>query len=359
VYNGAYYENLEVDKSLNLIGEDRDTTYISSLKEYKRTVWVFTNNFTISGFTITGSNWSAIYIGENNYSELYNFSIIDNIISFNYGVGIGIYNSQNVIISNNLIDCNRKYGIRLIDTSEVKITTNKISKNLNGIDIDYFFNGEDVENYIIKDNVITNNKRRGINIDYCKGLLIANNSITCNNDSGVRICLSNYSTISNNNVNNNKQEGIWIFRSFNSTIIWNNISNNNWSGIISLNTNNHSIMHNLIRNNENGIHLVSSNNGSIATNYIINNVERGIRIDNSYGNTITHNNFINNGRQASFFFSIKNNWNGNYWNRPWFLPKPIFGIGIGFIFLGRIRWFPIPWVNFDFRPAQEPYDIEV
>jgi len=42
-------------------------------------------------------------------------------------------------------------------------------------------------------------------------------------------------------------------------------------------------------------------------------------------------------------------WDGNYWNRPRLLPKPI---------LGRLP--PsgnIPWFHFDLHPAQEPYDI--
>ncbi len=47
--------------------------------------------------------------------------------------------------------------------------------------------------------------------------------------------------------------------------------------------------------------------------------------------------------------NYKNIWNENYWNRPRFLPKLIFG-RIGIYYLA-------PWINVDWHPAQEPYDI--
>jgi len=47
---------------------------------------------------------------------------------------------------------------------------------------------------------------------------------------------------------------------------------------------------------------------------------------------------------------IGNHWDSNYWDK-WigFGPKLIFGrIGLNGL---------IPWVNFDWHPAEEPYDI--
>jgi hypothetical protein len=49
------------------------------------------------------------------------------------------------------------------------------------------------------------------------------------------------------------------------------------------------------------------------------------------------------------FFGLFNTWDRNYWGRPRLLPKPLFG-WIGFFGL-------IPFVIFDWHPAQEPYDI--
>ena len=49
--SSPYVENLVVDKSIHLIGEDKETTIISR-KEINYTIGLFTNGISISGFTI-------------------------------------------------------------------------------------------------------------------------------------------------------------------------------------------------------------------------------------------------------------------------------------------------------------------
>ena len=46
---------------------------------------------------------------------------------------------------------------------------------------------------------------------------------------------------------------------------------------------------------------------------------------------------------------FRNKWDGNYWNEPQESPYRI---------RGEI-WLIIPWFNYDYNPAQEPYDIGV
>jgi len=352
VYNGTYYENIEVYNSIDLVGEDRDNTFIVAYKE--NTVRVFRNNTNISGFTIYNSNRTAIKIASYNYTNVYNYRIFDNNISFNHN-GINIINSQNVIIYDNIIENNTYYGIYFQGTTnDVRISTNIVSNNDIGI---WSYNWDEAfTNYIIEDNVIKNN-RGGVLIDYCKGLLLVNNSISYNNHEGVGIYSSNHATISNNSINNNQRRGISIIDSSNLTISWNNISNNNWTGIYVGSGEYHSIMHNLIQYNEVGVYLVSQDNGNFNNNTIIKNREEGIDITNSHYNNINHNNFMDNGRQASFFFSKGTNWNGNYWNRP--RTKLIMGFGMELERRYFILTLLTPWFNFDWRPASEPYDIGV
>jgi len=199
VYNGTYYENIEVYNSIDLVGEDRDNTFIVAYKE--NTVRVFRNNTNISGFTIYNSNRTAIKIASYNYTNVYNYRIFDNNISFNHN-GINIINSQNVIIYDNIIENNTYYGIYFQGTTnDVRISTNIVSNNDIGI---WSYNWDEAfTNYIIEDNVIKNN-RGGVLIDYCKGLLLVNNSISYNNHEGVGIYSSNHATISNNSINNNQ-----------------------------------------------------------------------------------------------------------------------------------------------------------
>ena len=108
----------------------------------------------------------------------------------------------------------------------------------------------------------------------------------------------------------------------------------------------------IINNDYDGIFLLRTSKIVINQNDISQNQGFGLfLIDASSQNLIYNNNFINN-KICAFFLNCKNNkWNGNYWNRPRLLPKPIFGT------IGTYNI--IPWLNFDWHPAQEPYDMEV
>lgn len=81
-------------------------------------------------------------------------------------------------------------------------------------------------------------------------------------------------------------------------------------------------------------------------NHFENNVY-AFQIGMGYGNFIRENNFINSQEKDVFFINAFNIWSRNYWNESRDTPKAI----PGFIY------FPIPWIQFDWRPAKEPYDI--
>ena len=58
VYNGTYNElSLEIDKTLHLIGEDKDTTIINCTDVTGYAVWIQVNDTTVSNFTITGQEY--------------------------------------------------------------------------------------------------------------------------------------------------------------------------------------------------------------------------------------------------------------------------------------------------------------
>ena len=111
----------------------------------------------------------------------------------------------------------------------------------------------------------------------------------------------------------------------------------------------------------------------------------GISIGYSSFNYINYNNIYNNTINAAVDSDLLNfiistlkyqerhfahSWNENYWGRPYLGPKPIrcglllvvptLVIGrILEIFIGFLPVFFLPIPQFDLRPAQEPYDIEV
>jgi len=147
------------------------------------------------------------------------------------------------------------------------------------------------------------------------------------------------------------QFGIEIWLCYNNIISGNKMSNNG-CGISISGSDNNIISGNVVNSNsEHGMSInsifgkISSDKNDIFSNLIKEN-QIGVFVTVSSDNNINCNNFYNNSQDAFFDFSRSTNWNENYWNRPRVFPKPIFGYII-------LR---IPWLQFDWHPAQEPYD---
>jgi len=482
VYSGTYYENLEVNKSINLIGEDKDITIING-SEY-RILWIDASFIKINGFTLENAkdnyfdeaivfgrikrhienicisdcimkdcgeavlffstvNVSNVSItncymhnnsdasvrlrnsdniaiknctlennGEDSGSGWYkiggidiggwnctcsNISILDCVIRNNIGWGISIAgNSTNIDIAHNKICYNTWYGVDMARTFQnsavwdnnisnngeagvflqsaygLTIKHNVISSNNEyGINLQRSSDNTILENDLIGNNkngirphssnnnnivgnTISNNHPNGIYLyKSCNNNIISGNIVIDNNGSGIRIGrFSNSNTVSANNINSNKDDGICLYKTTNNTILVNNITDNNKSGIFLTSSSSNFLSENDINsNNNNGILLYNSSSNNITGNNIISNNDNGIELDESSSNTILKNNFLDNQRHA-IFKNCKNTWKHNYWNRPRILPKLIFGIRIMYN-----KW-SIPWINLDWNPAREPYDID-
>jgi len=128
VASGIYYENLEVYKSVKLVGDGNGTTIIDG-NGTNTVVYVTANNVEISGFTIRngmiqckGAFFSGIYFYQSSGSK-----ISRNVLSNNF-VGIIIYHSNNILVTDNLIIDNQK-GIEPISSSYNTITNNILTLN--------------------------------------------------------------------------------------------------------------------------------------------------------------------------------------------------------------------------------------
>ena len=110
VYSGVYRENVVVDKSITLKGEDRYTTIIDG-GENGYVIYVKADGVNISGFTVknNSSEWedTGIFIQSNNNTYT------NNIIRNNGGQGIYLIGDSitNNTISNNIIINNSENGI--------------------------------------------------------------------------------------------------------------------------------------------------------------------------------------------------------------------------------------------------------
>jgi parallel beta-helix repeat protein len=203
-------------------------------------------------------------------------------------------------------------------------------------------------------NTIINNGA-GIHLRNSNSNTIIDNNLSSNNYSiFLNECDDN--TLTRNNVSNNGA-GIGFIASNNNTIAYNKINANNYYGLWFIGGQYNIICNNIISKSRDGINLQTDNN--MFKNNSISNNECGIYLTVCSSNTIQKNNFLDNELDVDFFsiFIVsllkRNIWKENYWNRPRILPKIIFGRAS---FLGRHVF---PWINFDWYPAKEPYDIEV
>jgi len=193
VREGTYYENVVVNKSVSLIGENKDSTVING--NLTGTVVVITANSTsISGFTIQnsgGSPHSGVYL-----ISTANCEIIGNVIINNYD-GIGLLRTVNsTIVENSVIDCERD-GVMLAWSQENEIASNEVTRSSNNA-IELCF---DSQLNAVTENKITGNAI-GIGIydsdenDIHSNMIIGNNlGIWLPEGSILRLCICTSSTV--------------------------------------------------------------------------------------------------------------------------------------------------------------------
>ncbi|GAG65277.1 unnamed protein product [marine sediment metagenome] len=141
---------------------------------------------------------------------------------------------------------------------------------------------------------------------------------------------------------------------------------NHQSGIQSGGKNNE-ITCNMIYNNQgNGIRLEGYHFGIITLNNITGNDGIGLLLTYNYDfrdnvitgkrNKILYNNIYNNAIDAFFEFNYLTRWDQNYWGIDSEKPYIISG-RTSFLKNIYIPKSIIPWINIDWHPATEPFDI--
>jgi parallel beta-helix repeat protein len=165
---------------------------------------------------------------------------------------------------------------------------------------------------------------------------------------------SSYNKIINNYISHSSmRQGIILRDPCSNCLVSGNVISDVEIGIDLWDSNHNTITGNKIsRCSEFGIDIASSDYNTVKGNSFEDNTVGVHIIYNSRGSRIKNNNFINNQLQAycvygfPFFYDLTNRWNGNYWNESHSLPYPIRGARIFILF-----------VQFDWRPAKEPYEI--
>ena len=325
VFNGEYQENVSINKSINLFGEDKTKTIIDEGGFYgnEDVINVSADEVTISGFSLTGSAWyhykAGIKIQSNNnmiydnnfydneggiylLNSSHNNKICNNTISNSYYSGIYLFDSSNNTLNENTI-ANTGSAISLHQSSHNLITGNKITSAFVGIRLEnssvnaichndikrMVWEGimlwRNSDNNSIMENIITNGNDRGIFLQGSNNNDITNNTITNNELTGINIVRSSHNNISHNLITyNEKGIGLAIY-SNNNIVSFNTIVNNDYRAIYLSNISNNSITNNILANGETGILLWRSYNNIVVRNNIMNN-SQNVKVEDISSTTI-------------------------------------------------------------------------
>jgi parallel beta-helix repeat protein len=376
VYNGTYNEWVNLNKKINLVGENKNTTIINH--DNADVVAISANGANISGFSIVGNvnNWDAgircnsvsnVHINNNivtnnKYGIWLSFSSSVNItecdIHSNTNMGIYVDHSNNNIIEYNNITSNN-YGMYVYFSSFTSVSNNDLTENGFVIYSDSYthwdttiletsntVNGKPVY-YLKNQNGGSAPLNAGQLILFnCSNVLVENQNIN-NGTIGIHLAFSENNTITMNDLAYNNVSGIYLYHSHGNEFKNNNLSGNNcgftieWShlnkivnstisngtsGIYSYQSNGNKIINNNISNNSIGINILSAGGfGVKGFNISHNNLYKnnyGVKIDgNSFNNYIYHNRFVNNTNQSvDETLPNRNLWDlgyplgGNFWS---------------------------------------------
>lgn len=199
VDSGTYFENVVINKTVSLIGQNKATTIIDGSGAGKVIV-VAANNVNLSGFTVRHSGQqpldqdSGIFIDfrsanskvsdivvVDNYHGIFLESTAGNVVSFNNvssNTGRGIYlefSSANTIFSNSISRNEQDNGIELFDSSNNIVAANMISRNgFGGVYLGESFNN------VIKENGVSNNSETGVYLEGSSSNILYRNNFFFN-----------------------------------------------------------------------------------------------------------------------------------------------------------------------------------
>ncbi len=364
VYSGVYNENVFVNKALKILGEDKNHTFIrGTFASPYITLYLRADNITIRGFTISGNDISIRIFGEDyNIKNIYIYDC--RITNDRAGIETG-----GDLIKNIKIEKCYFYPIHIDEDMVIKFKADEVidltivdccieltyiyMDNMRHVlvnNCDFIKSGisaEDISDYVTISNCTFGTQSKWSSAIFIKGSyqLIENCSIK--HQSEAIIIADTYGGIIRNCIiEDNRENAINFYRSSNIVIERCTIRNND-IGIIPSGKN-ITIRDCRIENNKVGIQIGI---GKTRKNFVVKNCH----IENNdiallyrirtIGHKYLENNFISN--EDLFYndhaFFIINYYKNNYWD-DW--------IGIG-------PYHVYGFLNWDWNPVKEPYEIEV
>ncbi|MCD6513004.1 MAG: right-handed parallel beta-helix repeat-containing protein, partial [Thermoplasmata archaeon] len=177
VWNGTYHENMDVTKSVTIIGNGSESCIIKITDRSKAIFWIDADHVNITGFNLSGGGAGV------NIDNASDYCNVSNNIMYNNTWGVGIFGIPGSTSPDYMADHN-------------VITNNTILNNTEGI---WMYKAQ---YNTIKRNVIKYSQNRGIHMDTYSGYNVISDNYIENNEYGIKI-EDNYHQSSNNQIYNN------------------------------------------------------------------------------------------------------------------------------------------------------------
>ena len=176
VYSGTYNENIILNKTVVLTGENRANTIINGVSSNKHAIEIIVNGVDISGFTIKNNAGLSTHKACIFFNSVSSCNISNNIVK-NGENGIYLVGSSGSSINGNTVEDNNANGIHLSASSENTISGNVI-KNNDGLGI-YFYASS--SSNTVSQNSISGNHLYGIRLVSSNGNTFHHNTFSENN----------------------------------------------------------------------------------------------------------------------------------------------------------------------------------
>ena len=297
---GIYYENVFLNKSVTLTGEDSTTTIIDA-DQTGHGVRINASNTQVHHFTIRngGNDYASLYV-----NSIGGHTIADNILTGSYS-GIDMSESDGCTIIRNTLYDNGMTGISLSYSDLNDVIGNNVSESAYGIKV------QASNDNSISDNTLSQNSY-SIYLAQSYRNDIINNTVSAQTSS-IYLLSSDNNIIEDNTVTDSSI-GIYIYSSSGNSIFHNNIRDNSYGMRIVYSTNN-PVEFNTALDNDWGFELYDADDNTFTRNTLRKNTW-GLYFTFSTANTLYRNNLIKNVKQT--YQGAGNTWDngaeGNYWS---------------------------------------------
>lgn len=330
IKSGNYPERLVINKSLSIVGENRNTTMINA-EGVGTAVTVTSDDVIADELTLSNSGTGSMPYDCGLFLDHCSRSRITHLRVTNCTIGIYCYYAAGSIVTDNTVWSNREYGIRLWHSSNSTLTRNQIFDNPNNFGV----SGEsftEFDNRIDETNTVDGEfikylvNARDLNVDNdgnigciylinCTNVQVGNVEVE-HNEYGILV-FGTYSALVSNVTASENFYGIFVSQSTN-IVLDRNHCMNNFVGICLSNANSNMVVSNHISGGEKSISLYEADQNIIEANNLTAAIY-GIRLFDSSTNKIVHNNLCDNSVQASILaMSFGNSWDngfeGNFWS---------------------------------------------